>query len=120
ADVAAVGEIWRLRARRAARVQPYAELLRQADGAVEGFRHVHHAHAAVRTRNLEPAFLERQVLRRDFEQMRGEQLRLFDDDVPRHPQRAAAEHHAARSVGAAPDLYLVGIALHVADALEGH
>ena len=52
--------------------------------------------------------------------MRRHRLRLVDDGVGGFLERIAADLHAARAVGAAPDRHRVGVALHEADAAERH
>ena len=50
----------------------------------------------------------------------GELLALLDHLVGGELKRIAADHHAARAVGAAADRDLRGVALHIADLLERH
>src|SRR5262249_38689058 len=50
----------------------------------------------------------------------GDRLRFVDDAVRGALERAAADHRAARPVGAAPEADLRGVALHVADFFERH
>ena len=55
-----------------------------------------------------------------FHHIGGELLALFDDGIGRRLERIAADHHAARTIGAAADRDLRGVALHIADRFEGH
>ena len=53
-------------------------------------------------------------------EMGRETLAALDDLVRGGAQRAAADHHAARGVGAATDCDLVGVGLREMDLLFGH
>ena len=52
--------------------------------------------------------------------MRGKALAALDDLVGRGAQGAAADHHAARGIGAAADRDLVGVGLRQMDFVLGH
>ena len=75
---------------------------------------------AVGADDVEAAVLELEVAGRRFQHHRRHRLGLLDDGVGGALERVAADMHAARAVGAAPDRHLVGVALDEADDLERH
>ena len=85
---------------------------------VEGLGHVRQRDGLVGADHPERPFLEFEVAFGCFHQRRRHRLGLLDNGVGRDLERIAADHHAARAIGAAADLHLRGVALHVADLLE--
>ena len=111
--------IRRLGCERAGCFEADLELRRQEHRTVKRLGHGGQRQRAVGADDVEAAILEFDIAGCSLHHHRRHGFGFLDDSVSGALERIATNMHAARAVRAAPDRYLVGIALDETDRLGG-